>query len=69
MWGNCNPNPISVHQYQIESQRQSFGWSRKEELFCSASQEGPQQANAHKSVLCPDQEWEVRSFIMMVQRA
>ena len=32
--------------------RQSFGWSRKEELHCFARQRGPQRANALRTV-CP----------------
>ena len=39
-------NPASVHGQQIKSWRQSFGWSRQEQLYCSARWRGPQWTNA-----------------------
>ena len=64
----CSWNSASVHQYQIESRRQSFAWSRKEYLYCFAGQRGSQWANALKTV-CPNLQGLVRSFIVMIQRA
>ena len=43
----------SVHQCQIESQRQSFGWSRKELLYCFPRQRGTQWALVLETV-CPN---------------
>ena len=59
-------NPASVPWHWIKAWRPSFGWSRKEQLYCFARQRGPQRANALK-IVCPDLEGLVRSFIAMVQ--
>ena len=47
--------------------RQSFGWSRKEELYCFARQRGPQLANALKTT-CPNLGKTVRSFMVIVYK-
>ena len=60
-------NPASVPWHWIKSQRQSFEWSRKEQLYCFGRQRGTQQDNALKPV-CPNLEGEARIFIAMVQR-
>ena len=60
-------NPASVPQLQIKSWTQSFGWGRKEQLYCFARQRQPLWANALETV-CPNLEWVVRSFMVMVQR-
>ena len=60
------PNPAPVPQHWIKSQRQSFGWSREEQLYCFTRQRGPQRANALTTV-CPDLAGVV-SFIVMVPR-
>ena len=64
---SVNPNLTSIPWHWVKLQRQSFGWSRKEELYWFARQRVPQWANALKAV-CPDLECIVRSFIVMVQR-
>ena len=43
----------SVHQCWIKSRRQSFGWRRKEELYCFVRQRGTQQAPAWKNYVSP----------------
>ena len=58
---------LSVYQWRIESPRQSFGWSRKEELYCFARQRGPQWASASKNCV-PTWEDLRRGFITMIQR-
>ena len=50
-WSSCCWNSASVHGHWIESQRQSFGWSRKEELYCFARQRG--RSRLVPSKLCP----------------
>ena len=60
-------NLASVPRHRIKSRRQSFEWSRKEQLYCFARQRGPQWANAPNTV-CHNLERVVRSFIVMVQR-
>ena len=59
-------NSASVRWCQIESQRQGFAWSRKEQLYCFARQRGTQWAIALKT-LCPNLGDLVMSFIAMVQ--
>ena len=46
--------------------RRSFGWSKKEKLYCFARQVGTHWANALKTVSPPG--GVVKSFIVMVQR-
>ena len=46
------PQLASVPCHWNKSPRQSFGWSRKEKLYCFARQRGTHQANALKTV-CP----------------
>ena len=46
-------NLASVPWHQIKSQRQSFGWSIKEYLYCFAKKRGPQSTNALKTVSQP----------------
>ena len=60
------PNLASVPQHQINSQRQSFGWSRKEQLYCFARPRGPQQQMPSK--LCPSVEEAARCSTVTVQR-
>ena len=58
---------LSVHQWWIEFQRESFGGSRKGQLYCFARQRGSQQANTLKT-MCPNLGKRVRSFMAIVQR-
>ena len=46
--GRCQ-NSTYAHQYQIGFRR-SFGWSRKESLYCFTRHRGPQWANTLKTV-------------------
>ena len=48
----CCQNSTSVNWYQIETWRQSLGWSKKGYLYCFARQRVPQRANALK-IVCP----------------
>ena len=51
-------NSASLHQYQPESQRQSFGWSRKEWLYCFVRQRRTLWAAALKNpVSWPGKIW------------
>ena len=56
----------TLHWYQIESQRQSFRWSRKEELYCFAKQRRTQWAHVSKTIW-PNPGGTVRSFIAWVR--
>ena len=67
-WAIVAENLASVHWCRIKSQRQSFGWSRKEELYCFARQRVPQWAHAPHKLCGPTREGLVRSFIAVVQR-
>ena len=60
-------NPASVPQHRIKSWTQSFGWGRKEQLYCFARQRQTLWTNALQAV-CPNLERVVRSSTVMVQR-
>ena len=47
----------SVHQCQIKSWRQSFGWSRKEYLYCFARQRETRQAPALETYVSQPREF------------
>ena len=54
MWNR--PDLTSIPQHWIKSERQSFGWSRKKEIYFFAKQRRLQRANALKSV-CSNAAW------------
>ena len=65
--GWCRKLSFSVRRCQIRSWRQSFGWSRKGELYYFVRQRGTQQLCLEK--LCvPTQEDLIRSFIAILPK-
>ena len=54
MWNR--PDLTSVPQHWIKCESQSFGWSRKKEIYFFAKQRRLQRANALKSV-CSNAAW------------